>query len=204
MVAGDDRRHRQLHRQQGDRGALPRRHRGHRCRDRRHDSGRDQASEHLDPQRAAGRRPADGKHPRQYQARHFRRPERAARRHIRRDLGAADASGPARAGAERPGKMARRVRGICALDRADRHVAATRRKAVVLWRRRLRAGGSRVLHVRLGQSRRSLLRRSRSFRRHAQHAKEHRLRRRTALLRRRVRLARHGRRCRACPASSRG
>ena len=57
VVAGDDRRHRQLHRQQGSRGALPRRHRGHRCRDRRHDPGGDEAPEHLDPQRAAGGRP---------------------------------------------------------------------------------------------------------------------------------------------------
>ena len=39
LVAGDDRRHRQLQRQQGGRGALPRRHRRHRCRDRRHDPG---------------------------------------------------------------------------------------------------------------------------------------------------------------------
>ena len=61
VVAGDDRRHRQLHRQQGSRGALPRRHRRHRCRDRRHDSGGDEAPEHLDPQRAAGRRPADAR-----------------------------------------------------------------------------------------------------------------------------------------------
>ena len=44
VVAGDDRRHRQLHRQQGGRGALPRRHRGHRCRDRRHDPGGDETS----------------------------------------------------------------------------------------------------------------------------------------------------------------
>ena len=39
VVAGDDRRHRQLHRQQGGRGALPCRDRRHRCRDRRHDPG---------------------------------------------------------------------------------------------------------------------------------------------------------------------
>ena len=88
--------------------------------------------EHLDPQRAAGRGPADGKRPRQHQARDLRRAERAARRHLRHDLGAADASRAARAGARRQGEMARRVRGICALDRADRHVAAPRRKAVVL------------------------------------------------------------------------
>ena len=59
VVAGDDRRHRQLQRQQGSRGALPRRHRGDRCRDRRHDPGGDKTSQHLDPQRAAGRRPAE-------------------------------------------------------------------------------------------------------------------------------------------------
>ena len=82
VVAGDDRRHRQLHRRQGSRGALPRRDRRHRCRDRRHDSGGEEAPEHLDPQRAARRRPADGKHPRQHQARDLRRPERAARRHL--------------------------------------------------------------------------------------------------------------------------
>ena len=122
--------------------------------------------EHLDPQRAAGRRPADGKHPRQHQARDLGRPERAARRDLRHDLGAADASRAARAGARRQGEMARRVRGICALDRADRDVAAPRRKAVVVRRRRFRAGGPRVLHVRLGQSRRGLLQRSRSFRHH--------------------------------------
>src|SRR5207248_10241250 len=34
----------------------------------------------------------------------------------------------------------RRVRGICALDRADRNVAAAGGEAVELWRRRLRAG----------------------------------------------------------------
>src|SRR6185436_17206617 len=34
VVAGDDRRYRQLHRQQGGRGAMPRRHRRHRRRDR--------------------------------------------------------------------------------------------------------------------------------------------------------------------------
>src|SRR5258707_7185660 len=44
--------------------------------------------------------------------------------------------------------MAGRVRGICALDRADRDVAAAGGEALVLWRRRFRAGGSRVLHVR--------------------------------------------------------
>ena len=104
---------------------------------------------------AAGQ--TDGKHPRQHQARDLGRPERAARRDCRHGLGAADASRSARAGARRQGEMARRVRGICALDRADRHVAAPRRQAVVVWRRRFRAGGSRVLHVRLGQSRRGLL-----------------------------------------------
>ena len=87
--------------------------------------------EHLDPQRAAGLGPEHGKHPRQHQAGDLGRPERAARRHRRHDLGAADASRAARAGARRQGKMDRRVRGICALDRADRHVAATRREAVV-------------------------------------------------------------------------
>ena len=92
-------------------------------------------------------------------------------------------------------EVARCVRGICALDRADRDVAAPRRQAVVLWRRRFRAGGSGVLHVRLGQSRRGLLSRSGSFRHHAQYCQEHRLRRRPALLRRRLRLARDGRGC---------
>ena len=46
---------------------------------------------------------------------------------------------PARAGRRGQGKMDRRVRGICALDRADRNVAAARRKTVVVWRRRFRA-----------------------------------------------------------------
>ena len=59
----------------------------------------------------------------------------------------------------RQGKVARRVRGICALDRTDRDVAAPGRETLVLWRRRFRTGGSRVLHVRFGQSRRGLLRR---------------------------------------------
>ena len=47
------------------------------------------------------------------------------------DLGAADASRAARAGARRQGEMAGRVRGIRALDLADRDVAAPRREAVV-------------------------------------------------------------------------
>ncbi len=114
--------------------------------------------EHLDPQRAAGGGAADGKHPRQHQACDLGRPERAARRHCGRDLGTADASRTARAGARGQGDMDRRVRGICALDCADRDVAAPRGETVVLWRRRFRAGRSRVLHVRLGQSRRGLLR----------------------------------------------
>ena len=91
----------------------------HRCRDRRHDPGSEEAPEHLDPQRAAGFRPEHGKHPRQHQACDLGRTERAARCDCRRDLGAADASRAARAGARRQGKMDRRVRGICALDRAD-------------------------------------------------------------------------------------
>ncbi len=70
-------------------------------------------------------------HPRQHQAGDLRRPERAARRDFRHGLGAADASRSARAGARRKGEVARRVRGICALDRADRNVAAPGREAVV-------------------------------------------------------------------------
>ena len=81
------------------RGALPRRDRRHRRRDRRHDPGGDETSEHVDPQRAARRGPADGQHPRQHQARDIGRAERAARRHLRHGLGAADASRSARAGA---------------------------------------------------------------------------------------------------------
>jgi len=49
-----------------------------------------------------------------------------------------------------------------------------------------------VLHVRLGQPRRGLLRGPRPFRHHPQHPEEHRLRRRSALLRRRLRLAGDG------------
>ena len=64
-------------------------------------------------------------------------------------------------------------------------------------RHRLRAGRPRVLHVRLGQSRRGLLCRAGSFRHHPRYPEEHRLRRRPALLRRRVRLPRHGGRRRA-------
>ena len=105
------------------------------------------------------RGPADGKHPRQRQACDLRRPERAARRDLGRGLGAADASGATRTGAQRDSDMARRVRGICALDRADRHVAAPRRQGVALSRRRFRAGGPRLPDVRLGQPRRSLFRR---------------------------------------------
>ncbi len=41
--------------------------------------------------------------------------------------------------ARRPSQMARRVRGICALDRADRDVAAAGGQTMVLWRRRFRA-----------------------------------------------------------------
>ena len=94
--------------------------------------------EHIDPQRAAGRRPTNRKHPRQHQACDLGRPERAARCDIRHDLGAVDASRTARAGSGRKCEVARRVRGVCALDRADRHVAAPRRQAVVVRRRRLR------------------------------------------------------------------
>jgi len=47
----------------------------------------DKTSQHLDPQRAARRRPADAKRARQYQARNLRRAERAARCHLRHDLG---------------------------------------------------------------------------------------------------------------------
>ena len=83
------------------RGALPCRDRRHRRRDRRHDSGGEEASQHVDPQRAACRRPADGQHPRQHQARDIGRTERAARRHLRHGVGAADASRSARAGARR-------------------------------------------------------------------------------------------------------
>ena len=97
------------------------------------------------------------KRARQRQACDLRRAERAARRHLRHGLGAADAPRSAGAGARRKSEVARRVRGICALDRADRDVAAPGGEALVLWRRRFRAGGSRVLHVRLGQSRRGLL-----------------------------------------------
>src|SRR6185295_11745478 len=50
-----------------------------------------------------------------------------------------------------------------ALVRADPDVAAPRCQVLALWRRRLRARGSRVLHVRLGQSRRELLCRARSL-----------------------------------------
>jgi cytochrome P450 len=76
----------------------------------------------------------------------------------------------------------------------DRDVAAPRRQTLVLWRRRFRAGGSGVLHVRLGQPRRGLLCRSRCLRHHPEYPEEHRLRRRPALLRRRLCLARNGRR----------
>ena len=105
----------------------------------------------------------------------FRRAERAARCDCRRELGAADTSRAACAGTRRQSKMDRRVRGICALDRAYPDVAAAHRQAVELWRHRLRAGRPRVLHVRLGQSRRGLLCRARSFRHHPRYAKEHRL-----------------------------
>ena len=88
LVAGDDRRHRQLHWQQAGRGALPRRHRRHRCRDRRHDPGAHQTPERLHPQRAARRRPADRQRACQCQAGDLGRPERAARCHLRHDLGA--------------------------------------------------------------------------------------------------------------------
>ena len=107
----------------------------------------------------------------------------------------ADPSRAARAAARGQRQMDRCVRGICALDRADRDVAAPRRQAVVVWRRRFRAGGPGVLHVRLGQPRRGLLPASRSFRYHARYRQEHRVRGRPALLRRRLCLARDGVRC---------
>jgi hypothetical protein len=125
------------------------------------------------------------------------------RRHLGLDLGAADPSRAPGAGARGQGKMVGCVRGICALDRADRDGAAAGSKTMVVWRRRFRAGGSRVLHVRLGQSRRSLLSRSRSFRHHPRYPEKHRVRRRPAFLRRRLCFARIGRRRRTaehfCP-----
>ena len=85
------------------------------------------------------------------------------------------------------------ARWIAPIQMSPRRVA----KPWTLWRHRLRAGRPRVLHVRLGQSRRGLLCRAGPFRHHPQHPEEHRLRRRPALLRRRVRLPRHGGRRRA-------
>ena len=86
---------------------------------------------------AAGQ--TDRKHPRQHQARDLGRPERTARRDIRHDLGAADASRTACAGSGRKREVARRIRGICALDRPYRDVAAPRRKTLVVRRRHVRA-----------------------------------------------------------------
>ena len=93
-----------------------------------------------------------------------------ARQHQARDLAAVRTSratrSPARVWAllthpeqlqlvrKRRGHVAPGVRGICALDLADRHVAAAHRKAVVDPRRRVRAGGAHLPDVRLGQSRR--------------------------------------------------
>ena len=85
------------------------------------------------------------------------------------------------------------ARWIAPIQMSPRRVA----KPWTLCRHRLRAGRPRVLHVRLGQSRRGLLCRARPFRHHPQHPEEYRLRRRPALLRRRLRLPRHGGRCRA-------
>ena len=195
MVAGDDRRHRQLHRQQGGRGALPRRHRRHRCRDRRHDSGGDETSERLDPQRAACRPACRGQHPRQHQACDLRRPERAARRHLRHDLGAADASRPAgagcatarqsgstcsrnmRAGSRRSGcrRAASQSRGPMAASISSRKIACSSCSARPIATRPAFADPDQIRH-------------------HPRHRQEHRVRRRPALLRRRLGLARDGRR----------
>jgi hypothetical protein len=73
-------------------------------------------------------------------------------------------------------------------------LATACRQTLVVCRRRFRAGGSRVLHVRLGQPRRGLFRKPRLLRHHPRHPEEHRLRRRPALLRRRLCVARDGRR----------
>jgi cytochrome P450 len=58
LVAGHDRRHRELHRRSGDRGALPRGDRRHRCGDRRHAAGCAQGAEPFAAQRDDPRRDA--------------------------------------------------------------------------------------------------------------------------------------------------
>ena len=70
-------------------------------------------------------------HPRQRQACDLRRAERAARCDLGVGVGAVDASRAARVGGAGKGEMDRGVRGVCALDRADRHVAAARGEEMV-------------------------------------------------------------------------
>ena len=70
-------------------------------------------------------------------------------------LGTAYPSRSTRACSGRQGHMASGIRGICALDFAGRDVAAQDRQAIQAPRHRLRAGRSDLLHVWIGQSRRS-------------------------------------------------
>src|SRR5436853_2744174 len=79
-----------------------------------------------------------------HQADDFGRPERAAQGDRRVHLGAADASRAACAGARRQGDVAIRVRGIRALDLADRHVAAAHSQGLRGERRGASAGGPSV------------------------------------------------------------
>ena len=198
MVVGDDRRHRQLHRQQGGRGALPCRDRWHRRRDRRHDPGGHQTSEPFDPQRAACLRPADAKRAGQHQARDLGRAERAARRHLRNNLGAADPSRSARDGARRARRNGSRcsrniARWIAPIGMSPRRVAKPWSYGGVDFEPEDR------VFLMFGSANRdeSMLRATRPLRHHPRHRQEHRLRRRPALLRGRLCLPRDGRRRRA-------
>src|SRR5690348_15830229 len=89
--------------------------------------------------------------------------------------------------------MAASLRGVCALDLPDRHVAAPHCQGGERERRRLRGRRSRFSDVRFRQPRRGAFRECGSVRSDARYREVDRLRRRAAFLRRRRRLARHDR-----------
>ena len=156
-----DRRHRELRRRSGGRGALPRGDRRHRCGDRRHASRVRKTPNHAaqrdDRRRHAGRACAPTSSSRSAAVRTSR-----ARRSPARSGRCSRIPSSSRSCATAR-SMAAGVRGVRALDLADRHVAAAHRQGRGRRRRRSRAGGPRVPDVRLGESRRGAFRRCRQF-----------------------------------------